>query len=63
MKAFKNLKKKIIILTIVVILVNFLFAQSVSAKSYLAQAGGKLLDPVCELLIFVRGLCNKCITN
>ena len=60
---FKNLKNKLIIITIVVVLANFLFARPVSAKSYLAQAGGKLLEPVCELLIFARRLYYKCITN
>lgn len=63
MEIFKSLKNKLIILTIVVVLWNFLFAQPVSAKSYLAQAGGKLLEPVCDLLIFARRLCNRCVAN
>lgn len=63
MGIFKNLKSKLIIITIVVVLFNFLFAQPVSAKSYLAQAGGKLLEPVCDLLIFARRLCNRWITD
>ena len=63
MGVFKSLKNKLIILTIVVVLGNFLFAKPVSAKSYLAQAGGKLLEPVCELLIFARRLRNRCFTD
>ena len=63
MGIFKSLKNKIIIITIVVVLFNFIFVQPVSAKSYLAQAGGKLLQPVCELLVFARRLCNRCFAN
>ena len=63
MGIFKSLKNKVIIVTIVVVLFNFLFARPVSAKSFLAQAGGKLLEPVCELLIFARRLCNRCFTD
>ena len=63
MGIFKSLKNKVIIITIVVVLFNFLFAQPVSAKSFLAQAGGKLLEPVCELLIFARRFCNRCFAD
>lgn len=63
MEIFRKLKNKLIIITIVVVLGNFLFAKPVSAKSFLAQAGGKLLEPVCELLIFARRLRNRCITD
>lgn len=63
MEIFKNLRNKLIIITIVVVLGNFLFAKPVSAKSFLAEAGGRLLEPICELLIFARRLCNKCFAN
>ena len=56
MNLFKNVKNKLILITIVVILVNFLFSTPVSAKSFLATAGGKLLVPISELLVFVRRL-------
>lgn len=49
----KKLKNKLIIITIVVVLVNFLFAQPVSAKSFLSSVGGKLLEPFCDFFIFV----------
>jgi len=54
MNFFKRIKNKVIILTIVVVLTNFVFVKPVEAKSYLVQAGGKLLEPVCELLVFTR---------
>lgn len=63
MRFFKSLKSKLIITTIVVVLFNFLFTQPVSGKSFLAQAGGKLLEPVCELLVFARRLCNRYVAN
>lgn len=63
MEIYKSLKNKLILITIVVVLGNFLFAKPVSAKSYLMQAGGKLLEPVCELLIFARRLCIRCNAN
>lgn len=64
MKIFKGLKFKLIVtLTIVVILVNFVLATPVSAKSFLLTAGGKLLEPICELIVFARRLCNGRIAN
>ncbi len=63
MEMFKNIKSKIVIITVIVILVNFVFAKPVSAKSFLETAGGKLIQPICELFVFVRRLCIKYITN
>lgn len=63
MGIFKNLRNKIVIITIVVVLGSFLLSKPVSAKSFLAQAGGKLIEPIGELLVFARRLCYKCITN
>ena len=62
MEVFSTFKNKIIILTIVVLLANFIFAKPVSAKSFSNQGGGKLFEPICDLLIFVRRLCNGCFT-
>lgn len=58
MKVFKFLKVKVVIITIVVVLANFLAPKPVYGKSFIATAGGKLLEPVCELLVFVRRLCT-----
>lgn len=58
MKVFKFLKVKVVIITIIVVLVNFLAPKPVYGKSFIIQAGGILLEPVSELLVFVRRLCT-----
>ncbi len=63
MEILRNFKNKLIILTIVVVLFNFLFSNPVRAESKLSKAGGKLIEPICDLLIFARRLYNRCFTN
>ncbi len=63
MGTLNNFSKKLVIITIVVVLCNFLFSNPVSAESKLSKAGGKLIEPICDLLIFARRLYNRCFTN
>ena len=63
MKILKILKKKLVILTIVVVLTNFLMPKPVYAKSFKELKGGKLLDPICDLMVFIRRFCIKCFAK
>lgn len=59
MKLIKGLKNKIILILIIIVVGNFILPKRVSAKSFLEEAGGKLLDPICELIVFIRRYYNR----
>lgn len=63
MEIFNKIKKKLIIILVVLVLVNFVFAKPVSAKSFLASAGGKLIEPICELMVFLGDVVIDSLQN
>ena len=49
MKLNESIKRKLSIAIVVVMMVSFMFAKTVSAKTFLEEAGGKLMKPVLTL--------------
>lgn len=53
MKLKESIKRKLSIAIVVVMMVSFMFAKTVSAKSFLQSAGGKLMKPVLNFVVFI----------
>ena len=53
MKLKGSIKRKLSIAIVVVMMVSFMFAKTVSAKTFLQAAGGKLMKPVLNFAMFI----------
>lgn len=53
MKLKGSIKRKLSIAIVVVMMVSFMFAKTVSAKTFLQAAGGKLMEPVLNFAMFI----------
>lgn len=53
MKLKESIKRKLSIAIVVVMMVSFMFAKTVSAKTFLQAAGGKLMKPVLNFAMFI----------
>lgn len=53
MKLKESIKRKLSIAIVVVMMVSFMFAKTVSAKTFLQAAGGKLMEPVLNFAMFI----------
>lgn len=53
MKLKESIKRKLSIAIVVVMMVSFMFAKTVSAKTFLEEAGGKLMKPVLSFAMFI----------
>ena len=53
MEGLKKLRNKLVLAIIMIILGCFVLAKPVEAKSFLKTVGGKLLEPICDLMVFL----------
>lgn len=63
MKLKESIKRKLSIAIVVVMMVSFMFAKTVSAKTFLETAGGKLMKPVLSFAMFIADVIENVLDD
>ena len=63
MKLKGSIKRKLSIAIVVVMMVSFMFAKTVSAKTFLETAGGKLMKPVLSFAMFIADVIENVLDD